>query len=150
MIDIKQCSSCKKDLSKKEFPKDNSRKDGLQYNCKVCVRKYRYQWRKLNKENIRKWRRTYLEKGIKEGTLIQGWVKQRYENIPCLDCDQTFPFCVMDFDHRPEETKSFGIADMGKLSVTPDRINTIMKEIDLCDIVCSNCHRIRTHIKRKI
>jgi predicted HNH restriction endonuclease len=51
----------------------------------------------------------------------------------------------MDFDHRPGETKAFEISQMlGKVSM-----ETLEAEIAKCDIVCANCHRIRTH-RRKL
>ena len=90
----------------------------------------------------------YREINIKNGTSVQGWVLHKYNGIPCLDCNMVYPFCVMDFDHRPEETKSFSISRVGAYKATSDRISTVMKEIDKCDLICANCHRIRTWITR--
>ena len=36
---MKQCSQCKQQLSKDQFNKDSSRKDGLCYQCKGCIKK---------------------------------------------------------------------------------------------------------------
>ena len=60
-------------------------------------------------------------------------------NTPCADCGDIFPAVCMDFDHRDPTTKSFTISQ--GLSNLP---TTIMTEMAKCDIVCSNCHRIRT------
>ena len=57
----------------------------------------------------------------------------------CADCGGTFHHCQMDFDHRPGETKSFELSDVKKQSL--DRIR---REIRKCDLVCANCHRMRT------
>lgn len=57
---------------------------------------------------------------------------------PCTDCNQKFPPCVMDFDHRTN--KKFGIADS-----TCRSKEQIMAEVEKCELVCANCHRIRTH-----
>lgn len=62
---------------------------------------------------------------------------------PCTDCGGSFHYSAMDFDH-PEDNKSFEIADFGGSSW--DKIQT---EIDKCELVCSNCHRVRTW-KRKM
>lgn len=59
----------------------------------------------------------------------------------CMDCDIKDPR-VLEFDHRPEEQKSFDIA--GAISGSTRSWASIQKEIDKCDIVCSNCHKIRT------
>lgn len=65
---------------------------------------------------------------------------QALKSVPCMDCEQTFPPVCMDFDHRPDETKLFDVG--GELTRMPDRL--IMAEIEKCDVVCANCHRIRT------
>ena len=77
------------------------------------------------------------------------WVKAKYEGIPCMECNGVFPWCVMDFDHRPEEDKSFGIATFSGQALSATNIAKIEKEIAKCDIVCSNCHRIRTRDRYK-
>jgi hypothetical protein len=60
-----------------------------------------------------------------------------------MDCGNTFPPYVMDFDHRDPSTKTFGV------SQGMDRSREdVMREIALCDLVCANCHRIRTFRRR--
>lgn len=65
------------------------------------------------------------------------------KNVPCKDCNQKFPYYVMDFDHV-RGRKKFNISQT--LSVRPE---TLMREIKKCEVVCANCHRIRTY-KRMI
>ena len=60
------------------------------------------------------------------------------KNKPCMDCGRSYPSYVMDFDHR--EDKSFGISMSWK---TKGR-QQVIAEIAKCDVVCSNCHRIRS------
>ena len=55
----------------------------------------------------------------------------------------------MDFDHRPETIKDFRIAYMGGVPATPGQVSKIEKEIAKCDLVCSNCHRVRTRDRYK-
>ena len=52
---------------------------------------------------------------------------------------------VLEFDHRPEEDKRFHISDRMASGTMEDLIAEIAK----CDIVCANCHRIRTVIKNQ-
>lgn len=59
---------------------------------------------------------------------------------PCADCLGTFPPCAMDFDHV-RGVKEFGVA-AGICRVSDQRL---LAEIAKCDVVCANCHRIRTH-----
>jgi hypothetical protein len=68
------------------------------------------------------------------------------EKTPCADCGNSFPHYVMDFDHVRGE-KLFNVS-----SAVSRRINktTLWEEIAKCEIVCANCHRIRTHKSRTI
>lgn len=71
--------------------------------------------------------------------------KQRIVNelkqSPCLDCGERFPSVCMDFDHVRGE-KRIGIA---KMVVQTFSVENLLEEIAKCELVCSNCHRIRTH-----
>ncbi len=59
------------------------------------------------------------------------------KNKPCKDCNIKYPYYVMDFDHLEE--KNFTMSKVGKR-----RLDVIIHEASNCDVVCSNCHRIRT------
>ncbi len=61
---------------------------------------------------------------------------------PCSDCKQVFPPCVMEFDHRNRNTKYNAVANMASSHWS---LKKIQEEIDKCDLVCSNCHAIRTY-----
>src|ERR1700674_2170899 len=62
-----------------------------------------------------------------------------YKGGKCQDCNGTFPDCCFDFDHCDPREKSFCIAaSYGK------PLTILMAEVDKCDLVCANCHRIRT------
>ncbi len=63
------------------------------------------------------------------------------KNNPCMDCGGRFPVVCMDFDHRDPTQKVREISYM----VKGCRIEDILAEIEKCDLVCANCHRIRTH-----
>ena len=61
------------------------------------------------------------------------------KNRPCADCKVSYPPYVMDFDHVRGE-KEFGIGD-NIINVSWERL---IAEVAKCDVVCANCHRIRT------
>ncbi len=58
---------------------------------------------------------------------------------PCFDCLGYFHYSVMDFDHMPGYDKVFEIS---KRMYYPR--HTIWEEIRKCELVCANCHRLRT------
>lgn len=59
---------------------------------------------------------------------------------PCMDCGVQYPPYVMDFDHRPGETKKYNVSHTAQFS----SMVALLEEVEKCDIVCANCHRIRT------
>jgi hypothetical protein len=65
-----------------------------------------------------------------------------YKNVPCADCNQRFPPVCMDFDHRIPSEKSFGLSVGAVPKSVKDEL--LLKEISKCDVVCANCHRLRT------
>lgn len=66
---------------------------------------------------------------------------QAVKSFPCLDCDVSYPYYVMQFDHRPDEVKLVGPATLSNSGSWKKVIEEIMK----CDVVCANCHAERTH-----
>lgn len=62
---------------------------------------------------------------------------------PCTDCGVKYPHYVMDFDHRDPKTKISTVSMMANFhSYSKEKI---LEEINKCDLVCANCHRIRTY-----
>ena len=67
------------------------------------------------------------------------YVNSLKTNQPCKDCSGKFPTVCMDYDHRPGSKKFLNVSRM--LTHSKARIDA---EIAKCDLVCSNCHRVRT------
>ena len=61
---------------------------------------------------------------------------------PCADCGVQYPSVCMDFDHVRGE-KRYSVSRMNSMSV-----ENLQAEIAKCDVVCSNCHRLRTEARR--
>lgn len=70
-------------------------------------------------------------------------VSEYKEANPCMDCNRKFPAVCMDFDHRPGEVKRFTVS-AGTSKAWP----ALIAEVQKCDLVCSNCHRLRTWVSR--
>lgn len=68
----------------------------------------------------------------------------KIQDVPCAGCGKRFDPCCMDFDHRPGTAKRFNIG------INRRRAWRVVKaEIAKCDIVCANCHRIRTVARKR-
>lgn len=63
-------------------------------------------------------------------------------NNPCVDCGIKFPYWVTDFDHVTG-FKTSNISILRNSSLT-----RVMEEVKNCELICANCHRIRTHKRR--
>lgn len=82
-------------------------------------------------------------------SMVRAAAKRRAQvdalkDAPCLDCGVKYPPCVMDFDHRPGETKAGDVAYIATRAKWP----VVLAEMAKCDLVCSNCHRLRTHSRK--
>src|SRR5688572_1178752 len=62
---------------------------------------------------------------------------------PCLDCGGNFPPCAMDFDH----VKASKVGDISYVSRKFGLIKVI-EEILKCELVCANCHRVRSNLRK--
>src|SRR5262245_16742951 len=149
---------------RKNFYKRNTTSDGLQPWCKDCLRENKRKNYKpaieqspKKREQIKANQRKYYESNKDEIRLRQTKWKRLiseqapwYEEIksgPCFDCGKPFPICVMQFDHRDADRKSF---DIGFAILRPNQFSKtqILEEISKCDLVCSNCHLVRTYLRK--
>ena len=74
----------------------------------------------------------------------QAQLLDRLRHVPCTDCGGSFHACSMDFDHRDPREKQYTVTRMIGRSGT----ERILAEVAKCDIVCANCHRLRTFERR--
>lgn len=56
----------------------------------------------------------------------------------CADCKEKYPYWVNQYDHLRDKTNAVSRSWLFGM-------NTLLQEIDKCDIVCANCHAERTH-----
>lgn len=55
-----------------------------------------------------------------------------------------YPHYVMQWDHLPQYEKTYVIAELARIHCKLK----IKKEIEKCELVCANCHAIRTHTRK--
>lgn len=67
------------------------------------------------------------------------------KSVPCADCGGTFDPICMDFDHLPGNKKADNVSTMISRGFPWE---VIQAEISKCEVVCANCHRLRTHNRR--
>ena len=131
---MKRCCNCRQEKPSDEYHKCSGRPDGLQNECKSC--------RSVRHKNT--WGPERQAAQLKSNTARREERLTKIaelKSVPCMDCGGKFLPCAMDFDHRPGETKISGVAELVQAQVA---WSVIEAEIVKCDIVCSNCHRVRT------
>lgn len=131
---MKTCSTCKLDKPEDDFYWRNKAKTVRQDYCKACKTEYNRTWYNKNKDK---------HKADVERTRT-GRVQKFYDfinevkSVPCADCQGVFPSVCMDFDHLSDD-KLYNIAEMMGHSLEKVKV-----EVAKCEVVCANCHRIRT------
>jgi len=63
----------------------------------------------------------------------------------CVDCGYRESAVALDFDHLPGSEKMFSIGSATARSASQARLKAEMAK---CEVVCANCHRVRTHERR--
>lgn len=76
---------------------------------------------------------------------IRGKLLEYLSVRKCIDCGENDPI-VLEFDHRNAKNK-FKI--IGKMLSGHYSWDSVLKEINKCDIRCANCHRRKTYIEQK-
>ncbi|MEA1902174.1 MAG: hypothetical protein U9N56_01470 [Actinomycetota bacterium] len=132
----KRCPSCETLLPASEFNYRDRAHKKLQSYCRECSRVAWRRWYELadNKEHhlevMRKRRKRRRERNRA--------IVRELKSVPCADCGGVFPFEAMDFDHLEDKV---GLISKLVFSVGEERLRA---EIAKCEVVCANCHRIRT------
>lgn len=131
---MKKCNKCGVNKSLGDFAKKRSKHSNT---CKVCHRAYCRNHYKHNKNQ-------YVYRKRKSYKLFYDKLNA-LKDRPCMDCNTKYPSYVMDFDHVRGK-KSFNI---GQVTYARSKSwSKIQEEIEKCELVCANCHRIRTHKRR--
>lgn len=129
----KTCFKCKRELLSEMFSKNSRRKDGLQTHCKDCQLEYKRSHYERNKDD-------YLKKSYARKKAYREEFLDFLKTQKCKDCGND-DYRVFEFDHLYD--KKFDISR----KIGGQTLSSLMEEIEKCDIVCANCHRIRTCIR---
>jgi hypothetical protein len=131
---VKRCPRCGLIKALGEFHKASRRRDGVQSVCKVCRAEIDHaRYEAIVGRAVDRHPQHAVERGV------GAWLRSLKTGQPCTDCGGVFPPQVMQWDHKPGFEKLGDLADFGGHSR-----QEILDEIAKCDLVCTNCHIIRT------
>ncbi len=100
-------------------------------------RQYRRKWYSENKTSEKQHVKN-RKKAIKK------WLQLYKKDLKCTKCPENHP-ATLDFHHH--SGKEFEIAYMVANGYSIERIK---KELEKCDVLCSNCHRKLHHSNKKL
>lgn len=115
-----------------------------------CERQKRYAQSEAGKAKRKAYRSTGAWKAKRNAYNQQRtqtrarWIKAYKLSRGCMDCGYKDHPEALDFDHRPGVQKQFEISAVCKNG----NMDRLMAEIEKCDVVCANCHRVRTANRR--
>ena len=136
---MKQCVACKVELPESKFSRKG---EGYQSRCKKCFAAYHRIYYQKNKAlYMAKNRRNKNRQRTRLKAILLA-VKQQ----PCQDCGGVFHPWVMELDHREGSIKLAAVGNLVGRGCTDERL---CAEISKCDVVCANCHRMRTYHRRQ-
>lgn len=107
--------------------------------------------RQLTKNDYERRRYVKLRQNFERNLRRKASQQERRDYInnlkskPCVDCQQCFPSVCMQYDYRDPTTKTVSVAHLVFISCS---IEDIDREIAKCDLVCANCHALRTSKRR--
>lgn len=84
---------------------------------------------------------TAYEKSMRNRRKKIAIVRSLKEGNPCTDCKGRFHHAAMQWDHLPGTEKVANVSEM----YVNHGIESILREIEKCELVCANCHAVRTY-----
>jgi hypothetical protein len=102
--------------------------------CRPCRKAYGREHYLENRQRYVDQARLTKQRLARERTA---YLMKYFSTHPCCDCGETDPL-VLEFDHLRDKRFNIG-------SALPYRNwESILAEIEKCEVVCANCHRRRT------
>lgn len=126
----KICSTCREELPISKFSYRNKKLKKLSYNCMKCNSEYGRKHYASNKEKYETKKKDRLHR-LREEFL------SAYPDLKCKMCGENEQVCL-DFHHKDPTEKETTISRARAHGWSMERLQ---KEIDKCEVLCSNCHR---------
>jgi hypothetical protein len=122
------CRRCLRELPLDSF---NRSRRGRQAWCRDCFRKYFQARGDVHRAQVR---------AAREGRRLaaRAFIDEHLRSRCCADCGERDQR-VLEFDHLAE--KRANVTDLAREGASKRRLTA---EVEKCDVVCVNCHRVRT------
>lgn len=133
---FRQCFRCGANKSDMDF--HDSRTGQFSY-CAECRRAYDRRYYNERGRDAR------LMRVRARRAVAREWLDSLRRGVPCADCGGTFAGPVMHWDHLPGQPKVKAVSTLAR-----ERSRDVtLSEMQKCELVCANCHAIRTTRRRR-
>lgn len=168
MDGMKVCSKCRRKLLIKEFFKNRSRSDGLDFYCKICRLKQKLAWQKANPEKYKegysrrnkKYKKAFTQEAKEsrrrsgreyhkkhKSTILKKRKERREVTLQNLknmfgnhcQTSNCKSGLPLEFHHSNSAVKRFKLTY--SIPKNPQLIPKWQYEISRCVLVCEECHR---------
>jgi len=144
------CKDCQRGFSKEYYESNKveilDKQIAYYVENKEYISKRKKEYYKENAEALKIQKKQYRERNrakIKDRRAIKQLIVKLYlwaykKLHPCVDCGETRPY-ALQFDHIDDTTKKASVGAM-----YASGLQSVIAEVEKCEVVCSNCHRRRT------
>jgi hypothetical protein len=133
-----RCSKCKALKPPVEFAWHRKARGERDCYCRPCRAAYK-------RAHYLTYRQRYIDQATarKSRLILQRtrFLIEYFRTHPCRDCGETDPV-VLEFDHLRDKQFDIGAALWRR------NWESILAEMEKCEVVCANCHRRRTSRRR--
>lgn len=126
---MKVCSRCRVEKPHSEYHKSSKMKDGVQSSCKSCMAE---SYKRSRMQRYDHYKFIAKQRGNRNVELFSQWKAKQC----CCKCGESEASCL-DLHHLDPSEKEVTVSNVTRYW-SWDRL---MKEVDKCIVVCSNCHR---------
>jgi hypothetical protein len=133
---MKRCFRCQQVHPLDQFFRNRAKPDGLAVYCRECQAGFNRAWYDRNKIRHRAATRQRRKTEI---ARRRRWIQEYLQQRPCVDCGEA-DTVVLEFDH----VRGVKTENISTMVATGHSWSRVLKEIELCEIRCANCHRRKT------
>jgi hypothetical protein len=139
---LKRCSRCLQEFpaTTEYFKPYKASASGLHTYCRECFKAYSRE--RERKPGNRSTDRNFYKNRV---APLKAYLDAIKLERGCVDCGYKGHPAALDFDHLPGATKAHELA---KLVLWGNK-EALDAEIAKCEVVCANCHRIRTLARKQ-
>ena len=135
-MNVRHCPRCDRDLPLNTLDFRDSGRTRLRSYCRDCAKSAWRDW--YSKDEHRQRHHQLVGERRRARANRHRGIVRALKRQPCADCGKTCPAEAMDFDHL--WAKRLDTSRLPHVSGTV----TMLEGVEKCEVVCANCHRIRT------